>query len=293
MNLSLERIRKNPVLPALKSALQYRLAARWTDLRCLAAEMAGMLRRNPVRVAFCCAVVLMIVVEVILPVEADWLRWIANYRKQPEASWLNRIAWALSEYGDFIGFNSLLIGGIYLIARARRSRFLRLIALASLLGTTFSGVTANILRASLGRARPNSREAPGFYGPSLAANRHSCPSGHTATAFGGSIPVLVAAPKLGAPFILAAAAVAWSRLHNRAHHPSDVLFSIALATIYGVPLGMAARRLAARVRSPSRNLPPDLDLHPTHAGGIEPLDAFAPQPVASSRHGIDETAAVA
>lgn len=252
--------------------------------------MGGILRRNRWRTLLWLAAVLAGCGIWLLPREPAWLQWLAACRRAPGVEGVNRLAWFLSEYGDFLGFNALTFAGLYLAAAARRSRFLRLL-LASLLGTTFSGGTANVLRALLGRARPNAKCAPGFHGPSLSASRHSCPSGHSATAFGGSIPVLVAYPPLGVPLMLTAGAVAWSRFHNRVHHPSDVLLSLALAAVYGVPLGLAARRLARR--GASGGLPQEDEFDAAHAGGIEAGDGASLQPGMRVQQGVDERALIA
>lgn len=156
---------------------------------------------------------------------------------------LQKAAWHLSHWGDFFGFNAVLLGTVYGLSLLYRSRYLRLVVVASLLSATLTGGAANVLRASLGRARPCSKLEPGFYGPSLSAKKHSCPSGHTATAFGGSIPVAVALPAAGGPLLVVAASIAWSRLENGAHHPSDVLFSCVLASVIGLPFGLLARRM--------------------------------------------------
>jgi membrane-associated phospholipid phosphatase len=210
------------------------------DLRLLLREAFGILRRNPARVALVTLAAALAAMLILAPAEPGWLRWVAEFRRSESGGWLSTPAWALSEYGDFLGFNVALFAVLGL------SRRLRLVLLASLAGTLLCGGAANVLRPLLGRARPNAQVQPGFYGPSLSARYHSCPSGHTATAFGAGVPVLVAIPPLGVPVIIVAGAVAWSRFHNRAHHPSDIFFSILIAGIAGVPLGMAARRLAGR-----------------------------------------------
>lgn len=93
------------------------------------------------------------------------LQHVAYFRRKPEAHLLNKLSWLLSEYGDFLGFNALLTIGLYVAGRMQKSRLMRVLALASFLGTCFSGGTANILRATLGRARPNSKHSMDFMVP--------------------------------------------------------------------------------------------------------------------------------
>jgi membrane-associated phospholipid phosphatase len=203
----------------------------------------GILSRNWIKTVLVACLVVSACIWMLIPFESALMKSMSSFRNSPMGSWLNLPARTLSEYGDFLGLNVTLIVGFGMAAALRRSRFLRLTMLACVLSTTLSGGIANALRATLGRARPNAKMEPGFYGPTLSARFHSCPSGHTATAFGGTIPIAIAAPQIGIPLAVVAGSVAWSRFHNRAHHPSDIIFSMTLASIIGIPLGMAVRRL--------------------------------------------------
>jgi membrane-associated phospholipid phosphatase len=209
-------------------------------------EMTAVWRRNRLKCVVLLLAVLAMCVLLLAPQESKWLKLIVKWRALKELSWLGDLSWALSEYGDFLGFNGLVWVTLYGVAVKQRSRFLRLVLVGSVLGTMMTGGCANILRPLVGRARPNARVEPGFYGPHLEARYHSFPSGHTATAFGGTVPILMAAPQVGIPLMAVSTAIAGSRLYNRAHHPSDVFFSIALALVFGVPAGLAVRRLRKR-----------------------------------------------
>jgi undecaprenyl-diphosphatase len=187
--------------------------------------------------------VLMTVVAVagLMPQDRELLR-VLRVTDTGALAWVGAAAQHLSYWGDFLGFNLVVLVSLALLSRARRSLFLRRVVLAAVLGTVISGTVANGLRAATGRTRPNAREAPGFHGPTLQARRHSFPSAHTATALGASVPVAVAIPPVGIPLVAVGSAIAWSRLQNGCHHPSDVLVSAVLATLVGVPLGWVARR---------------------------------------------------
>lgn len=228
----------------------------WSWVVTIAGEVWAVWRRNRVKCVVFVLGVFSLCLFGLAPVEGVWLKWLAKWRAMTELAWVGDLSWALSEYGDFLGFNGGVWLLIYGLALLRRSRFLRLLIVGSFLGTVMTGGVANVLRPLVGRARPNAKVEPGFYGPQLAAKFHSFPSGHTATAFGGAIPVMVAAPRMGWPLMVMATAIAGSRLYNRAHHPSDVLFSIAMAIVIGVPIGLGVRRLRRRQEQQQAGRPP-------------------------------------
>jgi len=64
----------------------------------------------------------------------------------------------------------------------------------------------------------------------------SFPSGHTASAFAFASAVGTAIPPLSLPLHVAAAAVAYSRIHTGVHYPGD--------TIAGALIGAAAASVA-------------------------------------------------
>jgi len=229
--------------------LQYNLVVRplgrvlqlWRDARVLSLEMGGMILRHRVMVLAGMAGAVACCIWLVSPWDQACLASMAEFRVKKGLVY--QAAKALSYWGDFLGFNLVVLLGLFAMSLLFRSRFMRLVVVASLLGTTFTGGTANLCRATLGRARPSAKMAPGFYGPTLQAQLHSCPSGHTATAFGGSIPVAVAFPPAGVPLMLVAGGVAWSRMQNNAHHPTDILLSMSIASVFGIPLGLLARRM--------------------------------------------------
>jgi len=85
------------------------------------------------------------------------------------------------------------------------------------------------VRLTTGRTRPNASVPQGWYGLRykqhwlVGANRFNAfPSGHTATAVGFAVPLLLVAPEAGVPLLLVAFLIAGSRVYLRAHHLSDV-----------------------------------------------------------------------
>jgi len=179
------------------------------------------------------------------PFDGPWLRTVregAGLEVSRET--LKEVARFLSSWGDFMGYNVAVGCVIGLLSLVRRSAYLHLVMIVSIAGACLVGGTATFLRVTAGRARPDSRSyEQGFHGPTIKSQKHSFPSGHTATSFGAAIPVAIAAPPLGVPLVVVAGGIAWSRLYNNKHHPTDVLASILIASLIGIPLGCAARRL--------------------------------------------------
>ncbi len=151
-----------------------------------------------------------------------------------------RAAQQISEWGDFDRWNVMLIAGLLLASWLTKRPALQRLAVLVLMSSASTGLVAVVVRTLTGRARPLADVTDGFYGPNLSAKMQSCPSGHTATAFGLAIPLLIAAPRLGWPSLVMAGAVAWARMYLGRHYPSDVLTSVWLAVWIGIPLAFAA-----------------------------------------------------
>ena len=71
----------------------------------------------------------------------------------------------------------------------------------------------------------------------------SFPSGHSASAFAFAEAVSSVIPALGVPLRLAAATVAYSRVHVGVHYPGDVI----VGSLIGMTTGQTAARLGARI----------------------------------------------
>jgi undecaprenyl-diphosphatase len=108
-----------------------------------------------------------------------------------------------------------------------------------------SAVTNLILKPLAGRQRPDrSGDHPGPESRRVRqpASR-SFPSGHAASAFAFATAVGQAVPSVRLPLYVAAATVAYSRVHTGVHYPSDV----AIGAVVGSLCGGSVRRLATRL----------------------------------------------
>jgi membrane-associated phospholipid phosphatase len=219
------------------------LTAWWADGLMIQHRTWSILARHRLFVSIALGLATLAIV-VLIPNDLVILDWMHRNEAGSGLTMLNQAARELSYWGDFMGFNMLVFVGLGLTAKLLRSLFFRRLVIAAVIGSMACGTLANISRVLTGRARPSYKGEPGFYGPTLSANRQSFPSAHTATAFGASVPVAVALPPVGVPMMILSAGVAWSRMHNNRHHPSDVLTSILLSVFFGVPLGIVVRRIS-------------------------------------------------
>lgn len=97
----------------------------------------------------------------------------------------------------------------------------------------YAGIITQILKITLGRARPYAGEGdPGsslrFAGPTLKSGYDSMPSGHAATAFALATVLADRYPKYKTAFYMMATLVAISRVYEGVHWPSDVFFGAAI-----------------------------------------------------------------
>jgi membrane-associated phospholipid phosphatase len=119
-------------------------------------------------------------------------------------------------------------------------------AFAGAVSIGISSVVTNILiKRLLPRRRPDraAAEVPQARWVDMP-NSRSFPSGHSASAFAFASAVGWTIPPLSLPLHLAAAAIAYSRVHTGVHYPGD--------TIAGALLGTAAATLVRRATSPDR-----------------------------------------
>jgi YegS/Rv2252/BmrU family lipid kinase len=119
---------------------------------------------------------------------------------------------------------------------------------AALRGVVSIAITSTLVNLPLKylarRDRPAMRRGDRPLPVSLPGS-FSFPSGHSASAFAFATGVALEQPRLLAPILPLAAAVAYSRVHLRVHYPFDVLAGATIGAVMGVasePLMRAARQ---------------------------------------------------
>jgi len=148
---------------------------------------------------------------------------------------LQKLAWWCSEIGEgwaVAAWGILSATIFFLMKRPEAAAKIFFVALTS----EIAGLASIIVRAFVGRTRPNAHAAQGIYG--LWHDGHwiigkyefsSFPSGHSAVAAGLAAAVWLFNPRWGAVAAVYAVAVMWSRIAQESHHLSDVTASTALA----------------------------------------------------------------
>ncbi len=150
------------------------------------------------------------------------------------------LAKLLSRYGDFPWLLGAGIVGLGVCLRCNRREWARIFT-AMVLAGVFAGLLSNVVKLGVGRVRPRVENvAHGWYGPvhagewvSLRHEFQSFPSSHAACAFGFFIPLFLSRRGAGTLGLVAAAAIAWSRVQLNAHHVSDVAAGTLLGVIAG------------------------------------------------------------
>ncbi len=119
-----------------------------------------------------------------------------------------------------------------------RRRATRALALAG-----FSSLAVNtVVKATVGRSRPEAAGPPGGPVPVRRPSSSSFPSGHTLAAFCTAV-ALAESPAETATYLTFATAVAASRVYLRAHHASDVVGGAVIGAAIGA---LGRRRLGPR-----------------------------------------------
>ena len=119
----------------------------------------------------------------------------------------------------------LCVGGRFLSGKVYSLGKTLLISLLS------AGVTVQLVKHLVGRARPRISDTPLFIGPSLRSGYDSFPSGHTTLAFAFAWILSGYFPSYRVLFYLFAVAVGFERVGDLAHFPSDVLAGAVIGVI--------------------------------------------------------------
>ena len=158
------------------------------------------------------------------------------------------VATLISTFGRF-EYSTLGLALVGLLAHGiRRERNLKTAATAALLAGLLGGLGVDVLRPTLGRARPSAQAANGLYFLSLDHQFQSLPSGHATSVAATLTAMAVVLPAATLPAALAIAVVGWSRLQVGRHYPSDVLSGTLLGIAIGLVVGKAIERMRAAQR---------------------------------------------
>lgn len=153
---------------------------------------------------------------------------------------LKNTARALSRYGDFPFLLGAGVLVLWFMLRRPRREWARIVT-AMLLAGVVAGMASNVMKLGTGRVRPRVDEVQhGWYGPrhegrwvTLQHAFQGFPSSHAACAFGFFYPLFLSRRGWGTVGLLAAAAIAWSRVQLNAHHISDVAAGAFLGFVAG------------------------------------------------------------
>jgi undecaprenyl-diphosphatase len=161
-------------------------------------------------------------------------------RGNPKA---DRAAAVLSNLADY-GLVWVVLAGI----KARRRGPGRRRAVVGLAAAGFSSLIVNrIVKDAIARERPEDHLAATVRTPSSS----SFPSGHTLAAFCTAF-VLADTDAQAVANVGFAAAVAASRVHLRAHHPTDVIGGAAIGSVLGLGLRPIVNVITPGARGRSR-----------------------------------------
>ena len=175
------------------------------------------------------------------------IQWVEGHNWQS----LRNFSAFLSTWGDWPKL--MLFGCFGLgIALVARSRVVCKVLLCMMIAATISGAVVLSVRILTGRARPNNTEATQEWNGLwrgreflLFKNKyHSFPSGHTGAAFAFFGVTLFASRRYGWCLLLAAAAIAWSRIYLNVHHLSDVMTAALVGLVVAC---LVWERLAPRI----------------------------------------------
>lgn len=153
----------------------------------------------------------------------------------------DRVFYTASALGDH-GLIWLILADIHALGAA--DRWPGSLRLAGALGVE-SVVVNGPVKWMFRRQRPELRDEARL--PLRTPRTSSFPSGHATSAFCAATLLSETDPRRRAIYFTVAAVVAWSRVHVRLHHASDVIGGAAIGTL----LGVIAKRLVPLGRRPA------------------------------------------
>jgi undecaprenyl-diphosphatase len=161
-----------------------------------------------------------------------WDKHLEHWIVLQRVGWLDWLFIDLSWLGQ-LGLVWVAIALVAAVVWRRPSLFL-----AVVVADVIADLLADLGKKIVDRHRPFETQL----GPPTST--HSFPSGHAATAFACATVLAALAPRWRLPFFVLAALIAFSRLYNGVHYPTDVL----AGSVLGVLVGLAVVRVSKRGR---------------------------------------------
>jgi membrane-associated phospholipid phosphatase len=136
----------------------------------------------------------------------------------------------------FAGHGAVMIGAAALLCLAGMyfsKHQIKQLGKSLLAGFIVSGVSVQIIKHLLGRARPRITDELVFIGPTLKGSYDSFPSGHTMTAFCLAYICSKYFPKYQVIFYVYGIFICFGRVVGGSHFPADVLGGALLGIVIG------------------------------------------------------------
>ena len=173
--------------------------------------------------------------------------WLEQVQVMAGEETLGYIRW-ISESGDFHYAPTIVFFFVLVLGILRKSKALRISAVALLMGAGAAGIGVNLLKPMFGRPRPYTQIEDGFYPLKVSHEHGSLPSGHASSTLGLTVATVVLFPPSAAIAIPYSIEVCRSRMVLDRHYPSDIVAGVGLGSFCGLLFGFAGRRLRNQQR---------------------------------------------
>lgn len=157
--------------------------------------------------------------------------WLKYFHSKPGE--INIVLTSIDPCVNFIAHGATLITGAFLLYMFGKmySRKVQIAGGSLLIGLLSTGIMVQVMKHFIGRARPRLTDNLIFIGPSFKEGYDSFPSGHTALMFCLAHILSRHFPRYRLMFYLSALIVAFERVEDLAHFPSDILAGALIGTL--------------------------------------------------------------